>query len=209
MRRPKTYHHGRLRESLVDAAIAQANKAGIASITMRAVAERLGVTPAAAYHHFESKEHLLAACSERVFAEMLTRLEQALEPVRGGAVDQIEAFGRAYIEFFVAHPEAFRIVFGSHVRLIDRLFDERSAGRKVRAMLLRVATNAAQELGDLEAEQIVQATWSTAAGAVALIIERELSPTTSDAEIAKMIDTVLLVLRRGLTGSSSPSRVER
>lgn len=204
---PSSYHHGNLRQALVEAALEQARSAGVASITMRTVADRSGVSPAAAYHHFASKEQLLAACAERAFAGLLERMQPAYESARGSALDRLEALGRAYVEHFVAHPECFRIVFGAHVRLVSELLSPDSAGRRARALLSRAAADVALELGgDVTAEQVTQASWTTAVGAVELIVERELAAEMDEAAIAAMLDTLMAVLRGGLIALSRQSR---
>lgn len=201
MPRRKTYHHGELAEALVRAAMAQARSGGIESITMRAIATRVGVTPAAAYHHFASKEHLLAACAEQAFTGLLDRLQAASVRPRTTAIDRFEAIGRAYIAYALEHPTHYRIMFGAHVRLIQELLPANSAGHRARAVLEQAATEVAQELdGALTTEQVVQIGWSTTVGVVSLILERELGREMSPAAGQAMIDTVMRSLRMGLAG---------
>ena len=61
MRRPNPYHHGHLRETLLQAAIELIPELGPAGFTLREVARRAGVSHNAPYRHFEDKEELLAA----------------------------------------------------------------------------------------------------------------------------------------------------
>jgi AcrR family transcriptional regulator len=60
------------RELIVDAALAQLRSDGLAGLTMRALARRLGVTPAALYNHVESRAGVLAAVQERFVTELDT-----------------------------------------------------------------------------------------------------------------------------------------
>lgn len=199
MPRRKTYHHGELAEALVRAAMAQAKSGGIESITMRAIATRVGVTPAAAYHHFASKEHLLAACAEQAFTGLLERLQAAPVRPRATAIDRFEAIGRAYIDYALEHPAHYRIMFGAHVRVIQELLSANSAGHRARAVLQQAATEVSHELGGaLTAEQVVQIGWSTTVGVVSLVLERELAPEMSPAAVHAMIDTVMGAMRMGL-----------
>jgi AcrR family transcriptional regulator len=201
MPRRKSYHHGELAEALTRAAMTQAKSGGIESITMRAIATRVGVTPAAAYHHFASKEHLLAACAEQAFAGLLDRLQAVPEHPHPTAIDRFEAMGRAYIAYALAHPAHYRMMFGAHVRVIDGLLSADSAGRRARAVLHQAAAEVAHELGGAPtAEQVVQIGWSTVVGVVALILERELAPELSPPAVHAMIDTVMRSMRVGLVG---------
>lgn len=201
MPRRKTYHHGELSEALVRAAMSQAKTAGIPSVTMRAVAVRAGVTPAAAYHHFASKEHLLAACADRAFAGLLERLTVAMALPHASAVDRFEAVGRAYIAYALAHPTQFRMMFGAHVRVIAAALPTASAGRQARALLEQAATEVARELrGALTPEQVVQIGWSSCVGVVALVLEQELAAAMPAAAVAAMVDTVMAGMRAGLRG---------
>lgn len=201
MPRRMTYHHGDLADALVRAAMAQAKNGGIESITMRAVATRAGVTPAAAYHHFASKEHLLAACAEQAFTGLLDRMLAAPIPPRATAIERFEAIGRAYITYALDHPAHYRIMFGAHVRVISEVLPAESAGRRARALLQQAAADVAHELGGaLTADQVVQIGWSTTVGVVSLVLERELAPEMSPAAVHAMIDTVMTSMRMGLRG---------
>lgn len=208
MPRRKTYHHGELSEALVRATMAVAKTAGIHAVTMRAVAERAGVTPAAAYHHFASKEHLLAACAEQAFAGLLERLTAAMALPQATAVDRFDAVGRAYIAYALAYPAQFRMMFGAHVRVIAEIMPTASAGRQARAVLEQAATEVSRELrGALTPEQVVQIGWSSTVGVVALVLEQELADAMPPDAVAAMVDTVMAGMRAGLRAlGSRPSR---
>src|SRR6476646_997307 len=74
-RRP--YHHGALRESLLDAAEAWLDAHGAQSLTLREIAKAAGVSHAAPYHHFTGLDDLLAGVAERAFARLADALERA------------------------------------------------------------------------------------------------------------------------------------
>lgn len=201
MARKKSYHHGDLGESLVRAAMAQAAAEGVDSLTMRAVAQRIGVTPAAAYHHFASKEQLLAACAERAFGELLARFEIVLARPFASALDRFEAVGRAYVAHAVAHPAHFRILFGSHMREVASSLAVDTAGRKTRLVLEDAAAAVAGELGGgITTLQVVQVGWSSMVGVIMLVLARELGPEMSETAIEALLDTVMGAVRAGLRG---------
>lgn len=110
MSREDRYHHGDLRRALLDAAAGLVQERGNAEASLREVARRAGVSHTAPYRHFESKEALLAAVAEEGFHQFREVLEAAAE---GEApLDALHAIGRAYVDFALAHPGYFRVMFG-------------------------------------------------------------------------------------------------
>jgi len=107
----KAYHHGELRESLLEAAEALLEQDGPAGLSLRKVGRQLGVTPGAPYRHFEDKDALLAALATEGFR----KLRAAMLATQEGAADGQERLRRAgvgYLQFASAHPELFRLMFG-------------------------------------------------------------------------------------------------
>ena len=103
--RKSRYHHGDLPAALIDAAVELIEEKGIAGLTLREVARRVGVTHAAPYRHFKDKSALVAAVAEEGFRRITDRI------ARDSA--SLPDCGRIYLEFAVAHPEHFRVMFGS------------------------------------------------------------------------------------------------
>ena len=107
----KAYHHGELRESLLEAAELLLEEDGPVGLSLRKVGRRLGVTPGAPYRHFEDKDALLAALAVRGFQ----RLRETMMADQEGSADGEESLRRAglgYLEFASRHPEMFRLMFG-------------------------------------------------------------------------------------------------
>jgi AcrR family transcriptional regulator len=111
-RRRGRYHHGNLREALVEAALQLVTTQGLDALTLRAAARRAGVSQAAPYRHFASKEALLAAVSEKGFRAMAAAMREALASAGDPPLARFHALGRAYIEFARAHPSQLRVMFG-------------------------------------------------------------------------------------------------
>jgi AcrR family transcriptional regulator len=114
------YHHGDLRNALVAAAAELAAKGGPASVTIRAAAREVGVTPTAAYRHFAGHEELLTAAKERALEELTTAMTKAVadRPATEGdavrhALARFGAFGRGYLTFAQEEPGLFHTVFAS------------------------------------------------------------------------------------------------
>ena len=100
------YHHGALRPALIAAARALLDEGGPDAVGLREAARRVGVSPTATYRHFEDKEALLAALALdgfREFGAALAAAERAPEP--------LSAMGEAYVDFALAKPGMFRLMF--------------------------------------------------------------------------------------------------
>ncbi len=76
-RRAGSYHHGNLRHALLEAALWLVETEGTEALTLRAAARRAGVSQAAPYRHFASKEALLAAVAEDGFRAMTAAMRRA------------------------------------------------------------------------------------------------------------------------------------
>lgn len=100
------YHHGNLRETLLEAAAASVQTVGPAQVSLRELARRAGVSHAAPAHHFGDKRGLFTALAAAGFRMLHQRTSQTLD--RPNAL--IEA-GRCYVEFALDHPGHFAVMF--------------------------------------------------------------------------------------------------
>ncbi len=106
-----TYHHGDLRHSLIEGAIALINEVGIGDVSLRQVARRIGVSHNAPYRHFADKEALLAAVAEEGFKALGSAMEAAQQQLPPGSAASLTAIGMAYVNFALAHPAHYRVMF--------------------------------------------------------------------------------------------------
>ena len=81
-----------------------------AAVSIRAIAERVGVTPPSIYRHFEDKEAMLAAVCGDVFVQLTEGIAQAVASSKS-PLDALAEAGRCYVEFGLEHPEHYRLVF--------------------------------------------------------------------------------------------------
>jgi AcrR family transcriptional regulator len=107
----KTYHHGDLRNALLDAARALLETDGIGELSLRAVARKAGVSHAAPYRHFPNHEALLVELAVEGFAELRGGLT-ATAAAPGQPSDRIAAIGAAYMRFVATRPALARLMFG-------------------------------------------------------------------------------------------------
>ena len=107
------YHHGNLRQALVDAALRLIEEKGPTGFTLSEAAKHAGVTPAAVYRHFEGREDLIAECARQgheIFADLMAF---AFDDGKPTALAAFEATGRAYLAFARRHPGHYMAMFES------------------------------------------------------------------------------------------------
>ncbi len=107
----KPYHHGNLRETLLQATATVLETRGTEGLTLREVAKVAGVSHGAPYHHFGSLEALLAAVAERAFNHLGDALEQA--SLVSNTQERLLAINGAYVACACAKPAQFRLMFGA------------------------------------------------------------------------------------------------
>jgi AcrR family transcriptional regulator len=110
-KRPKTYHHGDLREALIRAAVELLEEKGLTSFTLRECARRAGVSHAAPAHHFATAADLLAEIAARGFERFVAALGQAAEAAGTLPEARLAAMGQAYVAFALANPAVYGLMF--------------------------------------------------------------------------------------------------
>lgn len=103
------YHHGALREALIEAAEAVISERGVDGFSLREAARRAGVSPAAPGHHFGDARGLLTAVAAKAFGEFGDALAAAGQG--GDREAQIRAQGLAYVRFALANPGKFDLLW--------------------------------------------------------------------------------------------------
>ncbi|MFO0599864.1 MAG: TetR/AcrR family transcriptional regulator [Myxococcaceae bacterium] len=113
------YHHGDLRNALVEAGLGLVERGGAEAFSLREVAREVGVSANAAYRHFEDRGALLTAIAVTGFERLSSVMEEAMRTARprGGvkslAVARFKAAARAYVELVQEHPQLYGLMFGS------------------------------------------------------------------------------------------------
>jgi len=110
----KRYHHGDLAPSLRQAAMAILDEEGLQALSLRSVARRAGVSHAAPYRHYPSREALLADVACEGLAQLRAELAQA-GSTPGDRADRIVRIGGAYLRFASRHEGLLRLMFGSEL----------------------------------------------------------------------------------------------
>lgn len=111
----KGYHHGNLREALVDAVLKLISEKGPNGFSFAEAARRAGVSPAAPYRHFKDRDALMAETAKRGFDLFADALERAWNGGAPSPLSSFEAVERAYLNFARREPAYFAAMFEAGV----------------------------------------------------------------------------------------------
>ncbi|MEL6951938.1 MAG: TetR/AcrR family transcriptional regulator [Pseudomonadota bacterium] len=137
--RKRGYHHGNLKQALVEAALSLIEEKGPTGFTLSEAAKNAGVTPAAVYRHFQGREDLIVEAARQgheIFADLM---DYAFAGGQPSALEAFEATGRAYLAFARKHPGHYMAMFESGISANATAELAQAAGRS-RAVLERAAT---------------------------------------------------------------------
>jgi AcrR family transcriptional regulator len=174
-RSAKPYHHGDLRRALLDEALRTIQTQGVEHLTLRTVGAKLGVSRSALYRHFADKQSLLATVGKEGFGKLRQALADAWE-VNGHGRIGFDAMHRAYVQFAVAHPSHYRVMFGGFIESAakdDQFISEASGAFQV----LLDALVEQQNAGDIRRDDPVlmaRFVWALVHGTALLFIDGQL-----------------------------------
>jgi AcrR family transcriptional regulator len=176
----RPYHHGALRDALVDAAAQLLTERGPSGVTLREVARRAGVSQAAPYHYFDSKAALILAVADAGFATLDAQQAAALARAPHDPVARLNALVVTHIRFALEHPHYFNAMT-PHVS--DRFAD-----------VVREARVAAGH-DDLDPTAIATLIWAVPHGLLALHLDRRgTRAETTPVEIERLARTAVNAL---------------
>lgn len=160
MEQSRPYHHGDLRNGLLEAARAILEESSLSALTLRAVARRAGVSHAAPYRHFPNHEALLVELGIEGFHELRQYITEAGK-VAGPESERIANIGAAYMRFVAKRPAVARLMFGSQLPNRDQF-----------PALAQAADAIGDEIGAaLHDTGLGLAVWSAVHGLAMLVLE--------------------------------------
>ena len=201
-RRP--YHHGDLRKAALDQALEHINRTRDVSFTLRELASGLGVSSTALYRHFDSKLALLAAVAEEGYKELLRRFD-ADEAVRFAPLAFMASRGQAYVQFAVAFPAHFRVMFLPQLRQPGEFPGLRDLRQQVYGRLeeaLSVLEREGLLSKNADLRDIALTSWATVHGLASLLVDGQVrfDPGHAAKDSAALIGRVLSVQAEGFLG---------
>jgi AcrR family transcriptional regulator len=139
------YHHGNLRQALVEAALRLIEVRGPTGFTLSEAAKQAGVTPAAVYRHFEGREDLIAEAARQGYVMFADLMQYAYDKGQPSALAAFEATGRAYLAFARKHPGHYIAMFESGIS-VNRTPELADASARARGILERAANDLSQHI---------------------------------------------------------------
>jgi AcrR family transcriptional regulator len=158
-----------------------AAETGPASVTLREVARRAGVSQAAPYHHFADKAALLAAVAEEGFRRFDVHQAEALAHAPSDPVEQLADLGVSYLQFAVTYPHYFQVMFRPSLVTGTRSpeFDTLAGRSFERLMTTTAAARRASGQVDADPYPAALAMWAMPHGLAGLSLEQSAGPRTS------------------------------
>lgn len=164
----RTYHHGDLRSTLLEAALATVESDGVAALSFRQLARIANVSPGAPYHHFRDKNALLALLAKRGFEALHAELETSCS-AGSDPVQCLRALVDSYLRFACTSPKLYGLLFMPEVARPENLDliepDAMICFDRLKAALGRLDPGA--EAADLHERALT--VWSLLHGLVSLV----------------------------------------
>ena len=187
----RPYHHGDLRAALLAAAEAELTEAGVERFSLRSVAKRAGVSHAAPAHHFGDAGGLLTALAAEGFRQFLAAQARREAVAASDPRAQLVAAGLGYVDFAMARPAIFRLLFGSE----RPDFADPDLGHAAQAAYLHLVDQVQAAGGQSAADEA--AVWAIAHGLADLLAAGRMKglaafdAATRDAVITSVIERTL------------------
>ena len=182
------YHHGHLREALLDAAHLLIAEHGPADFTLAEACRRAGVSTAAPYRHFADRSALIDALAARGFTLLTERLRTARDRHEQGSVQSIVSMGQAYVAFAAAEPALVRLMFGRH-RLPPPTEQAMAEGPGCFNVLLEAVVAWLSKTGGTPAEQLDIAVplWTIVHGTSHLLIDHDFDNVAPGTDVDELV----------------------
>lgn len=177
-----TYHHGDLKNALIQAGVEILAEEGLGALSLRKVAKQAGVSHAAPYSHFTDKQALIAAISTEGFKQLFVQIEEILNSFRETPKNLLIETAWAYVQFALNEPDRFKLMFSSVLEKEKDYpdfveFSQRNFNQIVEVVIL---CQNADILRPGPADLTAVSIWSTVHGLVMLLLEGQISHTVLD-----------------------------
>jgi AcrR family transcriptional regulator len=173
----KKYHHGDLKNALIEAGVDILTTEGVHELSLRKVAARAGVSHAAPYAHFADKQALIAAISTEGFRRLYERVRAAAELSNHDPRQQFIETAWAYVQFALDDPAHFKVMFSGALKQEKDYpeFVELSQKNFRSVVTLVERCQAAGLLQPGPADELAISVWSLVHGFIALILDDQVS----------------------------------
>lgn len=197
--KPKRYHHGNLRDTLIIAAAQLIEENASVDFAMIDAARRAGVSSAAPYRHFKDKDALLEAVSQLAFLGLTEAVQKVAQAHPKGSEQVITATGKAYIGYVTDHRAFYDLMWGD---MGLRAFE--SADIEIKTSGFYVLVDAvhhwcdASDLSDYNAQELAVKLWAMAHGLACLAMNQQLDKFLPSVDVFSLLDTSSRTFLEGL-----------
>jgi AcrR family transcriptional regulator len=170
----RPYHHGDLRQSLIEAACKHLLESGADTLSLRALAREVGVSQTAPYRHFDSKSALFRAIALHGFELLFSETSAVAKQYEDDLEQSIVEIGMAYVGFARRHPEKYQLFFDSSLvdfNESDALVEAGSAAFGVLTMVIQKGIESGVFV-DRPVNEVAGALWSSVHGAASLVLSK-------------------------------------
>jgi len=189
-----TYHHGNLRQTLMNNCLKLIEEKGVSGFTLREVARISGVSAAAPYHHFKNKTELLAAVAV-MGLKMLDEAQRKASEQFDNPGLRLKALGKSYVMFAVNHKVYFQVLFRTSNEPLWENKQVMNAAKHAFSHLestIRELYPEAEEDNSRQIHAIVLTCWSMVHGLASLWVDGPLRATESgELKIEQLVDLIL------------------
>jgi len=200
-RAERGYHHGNLKEALLQAALGLIAEKGAAGFTFADAARMAGVSPAAPYRHFRDRDELLSSIAQRGFEMFESALNAAWDDGRPDTVTAFERVGKAYLKFAREEPAFYSAMFESGLS-IDINPALQAAGERafgiIRAAAERLAALAPPGVTRPPALMMALHIWSMSHGVASLFARGDGARRKLPMSAEDLLEAEVLIYLRGL-----------
>jgi AcrR family transcriptional regulator len=200
-RNERGYHHGNLKEALLQAALGLIAEKGAAGFTFADAARMAGVSPAAPYRHFRDRDELLASIAQRGFEQFEAALSQAWDDGRPDTVTAFERTGKAYLAFARGEPSFYSAMFESGLPVDSNAALHAAAERAfavIRAAAERLAALAPPGVPRPPALMMALHIWSMSHGVASLFARGDAARRRLPMSAEELLEAEVLIYLRGL-----------
>lgn len=175
------YHHGNLRQSLLEAALVILEQQGEAGLSLRDLARAVGVSPAAPYRHFDSRAALLEALAVTGFQRFTARMQDVLASAPD---DPVAAMGKTYVVFALQNANLFRLMFSPQLKKDGRPGLRMAADAAFATLRLAVGGNRP------DARIRALSAWAKVHGLAVLLLDGQIALQGSEDTEALIVDII-------------------
>ncbi|MCC2604591.1 TetR/AcrR family transcriptional regulator [Planctobacterium marinum] len=171
----KQYHHGDLRNTLLLAATEMLVDGGIEGLSLRKLADRVGVSRTAPYHHFKDKSALLCGIAQEGFKRWQSRLNAILDCTELNDAEKYRAMVKVYLYYASENPEIYELMFGRTIWKSDNATPDLKSVAYPCFQAHVELVRQWQQKGILNAQEdslrLAQVSWATMHGLARLLID--------------------------------------